>query len=201
MTSPAFTAIAYPAVRSRPQSDADDQARARGYAAGYAQGAREAERELAARREQLDGEAAEAASRAEALLRLRIGAVDTLLHALEARLEPVVANAQDSLAAAAVDLAEAVLGVELRDAGTSAKSIVSRVLASVDASEVTVVRVHPGELPLLTGLFGTHEAIHLVADDSLDRGDAVAELPNGFVDARISTALERARCALLGERS
>ena len=157
MTSPAFTAIAYPAVRSRPQSEADDQARARGYAAGYAQGAREAERELAAHRAQLDAGAADAAGRAAALLRLQVGAVDTLLRALEARLEPVVENAQDSLAAAAMDLAEAVLGVELRDAGTSAKSIVSRVLATVDATEATIVRVHPGELPLLTGLFGSHQ--------------------------------------------
>ena len=201
MTSPAFTAIAFPAVRSRQNSEADDQARARGYAAGFAQGARAAEHELAERRAHLDAGFAEAAEQAEALLQRRIAAVETMLRALEARLQPVVESAQESLAVSAMDLAEAILGVELRDAGTSAKSIVSRVLSTVDAAEPTVVRVHPGELPLLTGLFGGHEAIRLVADDSLDRGDAVAELPSGFVDARISTALARARCALLGERS
>jgi flagellar assembly protein FliH len=201
LTSRGFTAVAYPAVSIRPHSEADDQARARGYAAGYAQGAREAERELAARRAQLDAELAGAAERADTLLQHRIGAVESMLRALEARLEPVVESAQESLAVSAMELAEAILGVELRDAGTSAKSIVSRVLSVVDATELTVVRVHPGELPLLTGLFGGHEAVQLVADDSLARGDAVAELPSGFVDARISTALDRARDALLGERS
>jgi flagellar assembly protein FliH len=201
LTSRAFTAVAYPDVSSRPHSEAEDQARARGYAAGFAQGAREAEREFAARRAQLDAGFAEAAERADVALQHRIAAVELMLRALEARLEPVVESAQESLAASAMDLAEAILGVELRDAGTSAKSIVARVLSTVDAAEATIVRVHPGELPLLTGLFGGHDALQLVGDDSLDRGDAVAELPSGFVDARISTALARARHALLGERS
>ncbi|WP_345762616.1 FliH/SctL family protein [Diaminobutyricibacter sp. McL0608] len=201
MTSPAFTAVAFPAVRSRSQSEAEEQARARGYAAGYAQGAREAERELAERRKQLDAEFAVAAEQAEALLQRRLGAVELMLHTLDARLEPVVESAQQSLAVAALDLAEAVVGVELGDAESSAKAVVTRVLSSVDANETTVVRVNPGELPLLAALFGGTEAISLVADASLDRGDAIAELPSGFVDARIRSSLDRARSALLGERS
>ena len=201
MTSPAFTAVAFPAVRSRSQSEAEEQARARGYAAGYAQGAREAERELAERRAQLDAEFAAAAEQAEALLQRRLGAVGLMLQTLDARLEPVVESAQQSLAVAALDLAEAVVGVELGDAETSAKAVVTRVLSSVDANETTVVRVNPGELPLLAALFGGTDAISLVADASLDRGDAIAELPSGFVDARIRSSLDRARAALLGERS
>jgi flagellar assembly protein FliH len=201
LSSPAFTAIAFPAVRSRPQSEADDQARARGYAAGYAQGAREAERELTERRAQLDAEFAAAADRAEAVLRSRLAAVDVMLRALDARIEPVVESAQQSLAVAALELAEAVVGVELRDAETAAKAIVSRVLASVDAHETTTVRVHRADLPLLTALFAGNDVIGLVADDSLRPGDAIAELPSGFVDARIQTALDRARTALLGEHA
>jgi flagellar assembly protein FliH len=201
LSSPAFTAIAFPAVRSRPQSEADDQARARGYAAGYAQGAREAERELTERRAQLDAEFVAAADRAEAVLRSRLAAVDVMLRALDARIEPVVESAQQSLAVAALELAEAVVGVELRDAETAAKAIVSRVLASVDAHETTTVRVHRADLPLLTALFAGNDAISLVADDSLRPGDAIAELPSGFVDARIQTALDRARTALLGEHA
>ncbi|NEN05183.1 hypothetical protein G3T36_04795 [Diaminobutyricibacter tongyongensis] len=200
MTSPAFTALAFPAVRIRPDGEAEDQARARGYAAGYAQGAREAERELAERRERLETEAAEAAARAEIVLQRRMSAVQAMLLALEARLEPVLESAQQSLAASALDLAEAVLGTELGDGARSAKAIVARVLSGVDASQATTVRVNPAELPLLTSQFGGHEAITLVADDSLGRGDAVAELPAGFLDARIGSALARARAALLEER-
>jgi flagellar assembly protein FliH len=128
-----------------------------------------------------------------------MSAVQAMLLALEARVEPVVANAQESLAVSALELAEAVLGAELSDGDASAKAIVSRVLSVVDASVATAVRVHPADLPLLADLFGSHEAITLVADDTLGRGDAVAELPSGFLDARISTALSRARCALLEE--
>jgi flagellar assembly protein FliH len=199
LTSPSFTAIAFPAVRNRPDTEAEGQAQARGYAAGYARGAREAERELAERRARLDAEAAVAAEHAEAVLRRRIGAVDAMLRALEARLEPVVESAQHSLAVSAFELAEAILGTELGDDETSAKAVVARVLSGVDATQATTVRVSPAELPLLTNLFGGHESISLVADHSLVRGDAVAELPNGFLDARITTALSRARCALLEE--
>ncbi len=201
MTSPAFTALAFPAVRTRPNSEAEDQAHARGYVAGYAHGAREAERELVERRARLDAESAEAAERAEAILLRRLGAVETMLRALEARIEPVVESAQQSLAVSALELAEAILGTELSDGETSAKAVVARVLSVVDASAATLVRVNPDELPLLAGLFGAHESISLVADGSLDRGDAVAELPNGFIDARITTAFARARRALLGPRS
>ncbi len=200
MTSPAFTAVAFPAVRMRPESDAEEQARARGYAAGYAQGAREAERELVERRALLDAEFAEAAQRADAALQRRMSAAQAMLLTLEARLEPLLESAQQSLAVSALDLAEAILGIELGDGESSAKSVVSRVLSGVDASQATIVRVNPAELPVLTSLFGGHESISLVADDTLGRGDAVAELPAGFLDARITAALTRARRALLEER-
>ena len=42
----------------------------------------------------------------------------------------------------------------------------------------------------------TPAAVHLVPDASLQRGDAVAECPDGHVDACLGTALARVRSAL-----
>lgn len=197
MTS--FSAITLPSVRSGGYADAEEQARGRGYAAGYAQGARAAERELAERRAALEAEFAAASNEARDTRARQGAAVETMLAALERRLTPVVASAQESLAAAAIDLAEAVLGAELRDDESSARSVVARVTSSVDAMATTSVRVNPGELPLLAELLGADSSIALVGDPSLARGDAIAELPNGFLDARIGSALGRARAALLEE--
>jgi flagellar assembly protein FliH len=38
--------------------------------------------------------------------------------------------------------------------------------------------------------------VALVADPTLAPGDAVSEFPGGYLDARIESAVERARCAL-----
>ncbi len=38
--------------------------------------------------------------------------------------------------------------------------------------------------------------VRLVADASLDRGDAVADLEHGFLDARVRAAVDRARAEL-----
>jgi flagellar assembly protein FliH len=39
------------------------------------------------------------------------------------------------------------------------------------------------------------------ADASIARGDAIAMLPFGYLDARIATAVARARAAILGDAS
>jgi flagellar assembly protein FliH len=43
--------------------------------------------------------------------------------------------------------------------------------------------------------------VELSPDASIARGDAVADLPVGYLDARIGTAVARARAAILGEQS
>jgi flagellar assembly protein FliH len=64
---------------------------------------------------------------------------------------------------------------------------------------VAAVRLHPADIAVLkaAGLpQGT--GVELVPDPSLARGDAMAEYPQGWLDARLGTALARARSALLG---
>ena len=167
----------------------------RGYAAGYAAGARRAERMLEERRAALESAAAGQRDAAAAAETQRAERVDRVLAALEARLEPTLRSARDTLLACAVELAEALLGRELADDELSARAIAQRVIAADAERTVTRVRVHPAEASdvalLLTG-----RSVDVVGDPGLARGDAIAELPDGFLDARITTALARVRRAL-----
>jgi flagellar assembly protein FliH len=167
----------------------------RGYAAGYAAGARRAERMLDERRTALETAARqqrELAATAEAQRSMRL---DRVVAALEARLEPTLDAARATLVASAVELAEALIGRELADDELSARAIAARVAAADEERVVTRVRVHPAEVSDVA-LMLTGRALEVVGDAGLARGDAIAELPQGFLDARISTALARVRRAL-----
>jgi flagellar assembly protein FliH len=59
------------------------------------------------------------------------------------------------------------------------------------------VRLHPADLAALGDAVAA-SSVPLVADSRLARGDAEVDLPAGLVDARLVTALARARTALLG---
>jgi flagellar assembly protein FliH len=171
------------------------EAELRGYAAGYAAGARRAERMLEERRSALEASARqqrELVATAEAQRSMRL---DRVVAALEARLEPALDDARGALLEAAVELAETLLGRELSDGELSARGIAARVLARDDEQAVTRVRVHPAEVAPVAELLAGRR-IEVVADPALAHGDAVAELPDGFLDARISTAVARVRRAL-----
>jgi len=81
--------------------------------------------------------------------------------------------------------------------GRTARAAVARALDGVDRALVVGVRLHPADLAAL-GDAAAASSVPLVADARLGRGDAEADLPAGLVDARLATALDRARTALLG---
>ena len=62
-----------------------------------------------------------------------------------------------------------------------------------------MVRLHPDDLALVDGVAAEHPSLRFVADPGLERGDAVADLTDGSVDARIGAALDRVRLAFSGE--
>ncbi len=144
-------------------------------------------------------EAAEAAERAAVLAHaLRAAAVE-----LREATVPVLAEAEDVLVAAAFELAEAVVGTALSDRLAAARAAVARVFAEAPAGELTVVRLNPEDLSLL-GATGTDDdqgvstlhGVTVIADPSLAPGDATGGLPTGWLDARIGSALDRAKGAL-----
>ncbi|MPV39189.1 FliH/SctL family protein, partial [Georgenia subflava] len=96
--------------------------------------------------------------------------------------------------------AEALLGAELADGPTAARTALARALAEPHGADVVRVRLHPADHELVVSATDADLAvpagIELVADASLARGEAVGELEAGYLDARLGTAVERARTAL-----
>jgi flagellar assembly protein FliH len=112
---------------------------------------------------------------------------------------PVLDDVKGVLARASIEIAEAILGYELEDAPRSARAALTRAFAGDDAHAVHTVRLHPDDLSVLDAELRTRTDVSFVADPSLSRGDAIAEYPDGFLDARIATALARATNTLLQE--
>ncbi|MCL2850074.1 MAG: flagellar assembly protein FliH [Micrococcales bacterium] len=173
-----------------------EQARAAGFAAGFAAGSREAAKVAAA-------DASTACQRAEAAEATRAEehaeAMATLAAAVDAVRSarvPVLDAAQDQLHAAAIELAAAVLGVELSDAPTAARAALARVALPAVAGDV-VVRMCPRDADVVVAPAG----MRVVADARLAHGDAVVEHGDGELDARIASALDRARAVLAHEVS
>jgi flagellar assembly protein FliH len=184
---------------------------AAGYAAGYAAGAREAARAAqteAARvqRERAEADARRAAEHADALAVLARAA-----RSAADRSAPVLSASEATLHAAGLDLAAAVLGTELADAPTAARAALRRVRELDPAREVHTVRLHPRDLAAVRAALASGDGagdvlaglpdltgVELVADPALAPGDAVGEFPEGYLDARIGAALDRARAALAG---
>lgn len=201
MSTEGFRVLSLPALSDLDSERTERQARTRGHAAGYSAGLRAAHAHLATQ------QAAQAAAHAQALAEGR-DAIDQAIRALaaatraaETRALPVLQQAEDTLAGAAIDLAEAIIGHELSEGEASARSALARVLGAPSTVGLTLIRMNPEDLARVDAENGVPAGVDLVADPSLDRGDALAQLPDGFLDARIGAALARARAALLGERS
>lgn len=185
------------------REEAFDEARAAGFAAGYAAGARRAAQEAAERAAHV---ALAAADAADVAARRVTDALDVLGRAaavVRASAAPVVADATDVLHTSALELAEAVLGVELASDERSARAALTRVLAAEPGPGPVTVRLHPRDLAavLASGAATDLVDVQLEADPDLTPGDAVAEHADGHVDARVGAAFVRARRALtdLGE--
>ncbi len=111
-----------------------------------------------------------------------------------------MADVRRTLVQAAVELAEAVLGRELADGSASARAALDRALSAGADLGVHTVRLSPADHAALLGEGVEAPAgVAMVADPRLRPGDAISEHPAGYLDAQVSTALDRARRALLGE--
>lgn len=198
-TDAGFASLAFPSLRDRGRESIEARARVSGHAAGYAAGLKAASIEGARRAAALEADAERTALENARRTNAALEVLDAAARALDARLAPVLVGAQDALAAASVDIAEAIIGRELTVAPDSALSALKRALDHAETDAVITVRMNPADLDALDG--ETREAVavgvRLQADARLSPGDAVAELPNGYLDARIGAALDRVRAALL----
>ncbi|WP_164984145.1 FliH/SctL family protein [Oerskovia turbata] len=192
-TESAFVPNAVPVLNSSRVREVEAAASARGYAAGYAAGARAAQEGVDRLRASLEEEHARRAAEQVESIRRTVSLLHEAARALTERTVPVVESAQAATLRGALDLAEAIVDLQLTDRSRAAHAALARVTSSVEAA-VVEVRLHPDDVRLLTEA-GVQEPA-LVPDATLRRGDAVAHLEHGFLDARVGTAVERARAEL-----
>lgn len=194
-----FARAVFPALKTARDATADSLAYAHGHTAGYTAGLRGAAAEAEERRSRMEAEHAAVLSHAEARTGQALATLAAAAAALEASVVPVITDAQDALAASALDLAEAILGRELSDADTAARAALARATGVGPSAGTRTVRMHPADLSVLDKVTREAAAVLFVADETLERGDAITEFGAGYLDARISTALGRARKALTGD--
>lgn len=195
MSTETFALQSFPAVDDDAAREAEEAAARRGYAAGFAAGARAAEEDAARLRAELREEhrrrlEEHSASAGEAVAVLRAAA-----RALSERTVPTVEDAQEAVAEMALELAEAILGFALADRETAARAALGRALSRADGARVQV-RLNPQDVRVLETLDALPGDVPVVPDATLSRGDAVADLEHGFVDARLGRAVARARVEL-----
>ena len=197
-----FSPLVFPSLPSSAKQDqADADNRSAGHAAGYAAGLRAAGAELAGQKAALDAEHRAALLHDAARMDRTIAVLTAAAAALDSLLLPVVADAQDAIATSALELAETIIGQALADGERSAKAALTRALAAVDPATITTIRLNPLDLGVFDETVRAAAGVSFSADASIARGDAIAVLPLGYLDARIGTAVARARAAILGDAS
>lgn len=194
-----FAQMAFPQLR-QPEPETRDDGYVLGHAAGYTAGLRAAETERLRRLEELEAEVAARREQQQHEARYLAGLLQSAAAALNARTLPTVAAAEQTLVAAAVELAEAVLGYELKDRSKAARAALDRALSGSKGLDTVAIAMNPEDVALLAdvdmGSGPVHTGVELTADPSVNPGDAVVELPHGFLDAKIGTALARVKEAL-----
>lgn len=195
----AFSPAIFPALRNSHQDAADTKIRASGHAAGYAAGLRAASEEVAARATRLEAEHEAALQKGREAVEQAVSRLGAATEALNSRTVPLLRDAQHAIAATAIDLAEMIIGRELGNEETSAQAAIRRALSGVDLAVVHSVRMNPADLALLGDTVLADAGVTFVPDVTLSRGDAITEFPNGYLDARVQTAFDRAKAAILEE--
>lgn len=199
--------IAFPVIGAAAGRERASGADVRGHAAGYTAGLRAAQAETDALRARLQAEHAALTASLRADTVRRIAVLDAATNAMLSTVAPVLSDAEASVASAATDLAEAIVGYEIRASRqtvgpdddrearitSGAETTVRRALASIDRSVPVAVRLSPADAARVADV---DLPVPVVADPALRDGDAVVDLPDGILDARIATALDRARTAL-----
>lgn len=193
--TPVF-AHAFPALASQEQGSTD-RSHAQGHAVGYAAGMRAAAEELRRTAAAQQVEHAVFRQREQARIDQAVRGLDAAARAFAVKVATVGSASEQLVHAAALDLAEAVIGAQLR-AGDPARLALARALQTTDPNDVRRIRLSPADWDSLDDETRAATGVALVPDPALTTGDAMVDLSNGYLDARIHSALARAKLALEG---
>ncbi|HVW31693.1 MAG TPA: FliH/SctL family protein [Acidimicrobiia bacterium] len=187
--SPLEAEIAPPAEPVDPAVAAAEERR--GYDDGYRAGLAEG---LAAGRAAMAAESATTQARLDAAVR----SLDQAAADLRRRQALELTGLEDALARTAVDLASAIIGRELQVAESPGADALARALSLVPAGAATTARLNPADAALVTD---PPKGVALVPDPAIEPGGCILEVGDSRIDAQLSSAVDRVRAALLGERA
>ena len=192
MSDAAFSPYDFPAL---PSEQNDERASMRGHAAGYAAGRKQVEKELEALREAIEVEGTRRARQGSAEVQHALEALARSAADFQRRQLPVLQDVEASIANAAIELAEAIIGRELSATADSARAAVERAVHEAGPTGAAI-RLNPQDVAVIAAGGALESGLQLVADPSIERGDAVIDVANGSIDARIASSIARARAAL-----
>ena len=177
---------------------ARDAARSVGYAAGWSSGIQEARRSAEAEAEAARAERQQADSAHAARLRQAMGAIDRAAAALETRLLPTAEEFEELILSAALAIAEELVGHVLRDDEARSRGVLAHALSLVPEREDVQIRLHPADHAVLVAdaaeaVQAATRSVTLIADPSLQPGDAIARCGATEIDARILAGIARVR--------
>lgn len=190
--------VAVPAGAGGLVRAARDAARAAGYADGWAQGQRAARLAGQAASDQRAAAEAAEAQRRGAAARRALGAVATAAASLDARHAPALVDLSEVILAAAVEIAEAIVGHEIDHGEHRGMAAVRRATALVPDGGAVTVRLHPDQYDEMVATIGAESVmdgrpVRLRPDPALAAGDSVAVYGPTTVDATVAAAVARVR--------
>ncbi|HEX8095940.1 FliH/SctL family protein [Jatrophihabitans sp.] len=179
------------------------EARAVGYAQGWAHGLRDAADSQAGERAAANADRVTLRDRQQQQVASALQALQAAAADLRQSTMSITDDIEDQILAAAVEIAEALLGRELRDPEVAAPAALARVLRLAPANEPVTVWLHPADhrtltAPNGTALIGSVEGatgrgLTFEIDPELQPGDARARCGSTSIDARLAAGVTRLR--------
>ena len=146
-----------------------------GYAAGYTHGIDDARRHVE-------------------LLGQLVQKLGREAEALAARQATSALDIEDQVVAAALRIAEVLVGHELAQPDDHGRDAIARALALAPVHGDVTVRLHPADIAVMgdPAELAPGRVLVIVADPSLNPGDCIVDVAACRIDARVGAAIERA---------
>jgi flagellar assembly protein FliH len=174
-----------------------------GYALGWSQGLRDARESIATERAEASEANRKLASQASTSVEALLVSIAAAAAQLEASAQLARERDEDAILAAAVEIAEALMGRELADTDRATRNALARALRLAPAHEPVTVRLNPTVYATMSekgfdALLGavvesSGRTIVFEPDPTLGVGDALATCTATSIDARLSEGVRRVR--------
>jgi flagellar assembly protein FliH len=128
-------------------------------------------------------------------LRRAIGALEQAARQLGKLQEQIYRDAEEQLLNLAIQIAQKVLGQEIKAGRHEVDSIVKEILSHVPSGQAVVVHLHPEDLSRCkmasqNQVAGEESLVEFVGDAGVERGQCLVETPGGTLKSSVEDRLE-----------